>query len=368
MAREKVRETESAVQEPDIWQVLLRDVEAKLDSLSQELTGLKTAVGRLSAMPSPSAAPVYEETPADEIAAASPEPGDDTAELASELAAFEPEKSWTETEMPAFTGLGSARVEAEAAPASDDDEASREEVRRAVEALRDEIGSSGVDEAETAEPAEEDESSRDEVRRAVEAMRAEMTDDTTTEDGFAPAPEEDEDPSRDEVRRAVEAMRAEMAGEAGHVEEPDAPVGEPGHRGPTLTEMFAAHDEPAPISMLPLAEGADEQEGSAAERWQARHDESTITPLAIVIEDSQGRVELSRVYDALSRVDCAAQAALLNYTPHSVTVGLSPRSTLPQPDALVEAVAGVFGVPCRVSSDGLRLTVQLGEDAAKGAA
>jgi hypothetical protein len=368
MAREKVRETESAVQEPDIWQVLLRDVEAKLDSLSQELADLKTAVGRLSAMPSPSAAPTYEETLAPEIAPPSPEPETDTAVLASKLATFEPEKSWTETEMPAFTGLGSlgnSSFKDAVAPAPDDDEASREEVRHAVEALRDEIGSAAVDEVETAEPPEEDEATRDEVRRAVEAMREEMTVGATSDDAIAPAPEEAEDPSRDEVRRAVEAMRAEMADEAGDVEEPDAPA-EPLRRGPSLTEMFASHESPVPLPGGPAE--AESEEGSAAERWQARHDESTTTPLAIVIEDPQGRVELSRVYDALSRVDCAANAALLNYTPHSVTVGLSPRSTLPQPDALVEAVAGVFGVPCRVSSDGLRLTVQLGEDAEKGAA
>ena len=81
-----------------------------------------------------------------------------------------------------------------------------------------------------------------------------------------------------------------------------------------------------------------------------------------MIKDSEGRVELARVYETLSRVNCDENAALLNYTPHSVTVGLNVKAAIPETEVLAEAVKAVFGRACEVDSDGVRLNVQIGKD------
>jgi hypothetical protein len=90
-------------------------------------------------------------------------------------------------------------------------------------------------------------------------------------------------------------------------------------------------------------------------------------PPVIVIKDPEGRVELARVYETLSLVNCDENAALLNYTPHSVTVGLNLRASVPSKEAMEKAIETVFGRMCRVESDGVRVSVDIGmgkEDAA----
>jgi len=76
-------------------------------------------------------------------------------------------------------------------------------------------------------------------------------------------------------------------------------------------------------------------------------------------------VELARVYDTLNRVD-RSQAALLNYTPHSVTVGLAVLEHLPEPDVMMTAVKHAFGRACRVTTEGTKMSVKIG-DAEKAA-
>jgi hypothetical protein len=73
-------------------------------------------------------------------------------------------------------------------------------------------------------------------------------------------------------------------------------------------------------------------------------------------------VELARVYETLSRVHCDENAALLNYTPHSVTVGLNLKAAVPEVEALTEAIRATFGRACEVDSDGVRVNVQIGKD------
>jgi hypothetical protein len=68
------------------------------------------------------------------------------------------------------------------------------------------------------------------------------------------------------------------------------------------------------------------------------------------------------VYETLSEVDCDENAALLNYTPHSVTVGLNSKATVPSMEAMEDAVRLVFGRACEVDSDGVRVNVQIGKD------
>jgi hypothetical protein len=89
-------------------------------------------------------------------------------------------------------------------------------------------------------------------------------------------------------------------------------------------------------------------------------------PPVIVVKDTEGRVELANVYDLLNRLDCGESAALLNYTPHSVTVGLPIRAAMPSLDAVERAVGVVFGkVAATVDTDGVRITVQMGTEGKK---
>jgi hypothetical protein len=216
------------------------------------------------------------------------------------------------------------KEEAPPAEAAQDDDAKREEVARMVAQMRE--GGQQEDEA-SAEAETDDEAKREDVASMVAQMRAEMDSGASTEeDATQPADESDEE-VRDEVRKAVEAARAEMAS---------------GYKEPEDEE-----------------EGADKR--FSFPDWQATHAEPSGPPV-IVIKDSEGRVELARVYETLSRVNCDDNAALLNYTPHSVTVGLNAKASVPEVEAMTEAVKATFGRACEVDSDGTRVNVQIGKD------
>ena len=169
-------------------------------------------------------------------------------------------------------------------------------------------------------------SRQDEISRMVAEMRSEMAEGEPGGGDSGDAVEDDKE-VRDEVRRAVEAAKAEMASGWGRGEEP-------------------------------AAETAEKKRFSFP-NWETTHMEPSGPPV-IVIKDPEGRVELARVYEALSRVNCDENAALLNYTPHSVTVGLNVRASVPTKEAMAEAVEKVFGRKCRVESDGVRVSVDIG--------
>lgn len=211
--------------------------------------------------------------------------------------------------------------------AEDDDEARRNEVARMVAEMR--AGGPETGEADTTVADEGDrEDQREGVANMVAQMRAELDGGGAKEEGeLAPAADDPDAEVRDEVRRAVEAARAEMA--SGYKETEDA-------------------------------DGAIETKFSFPD-WQTTHVEP-MGPPVIVIKDSEGRVELARVYETLSRVHCDENAALLNYTPHSVTVGLNAKAAVPEVQALTEAVMATFGRACEVDSDGVRVNVQIGKD------
>jgi hypothetical protein len=229
-----------------------------------------------------------------------------------------------------------------AAPAVDPEEARREEVRLAVERARAEMFGE-----KQAPPVDDDEAKREEVRRMVESTRGSLSWSTMKSDGgswgqFQPEPggfsigrdqappkpvgesNEPSDPDqarREEVRRAVEAARAEMA---------------PEDAGPKIVPIVPRPGSPSP-------KGADFN-----------------GPPVIVIEDPSGRVELSQVFATLSKVDRSAQAALLNYSPHSVTIGLGMTSAVPDPNELALAAQSVFGRSCTVKLDGNRTAIEVG--------
>jgi hypothetical protein len=207
-------------------------------------------------------------------------------------------------------------IEETPAEGEDDDEARRLEVARMVAEMRN--GASYDDEGEAA--GKEVEESKPEEVAGVASVRDESQ-------AEAAATADDSDAQvRDEVRRAVEAARAEMS--SGYKSDAESEGG---------LSRFNFPD------------------------WQSTHAEPSGPPV-IVIKDPEGRVELARVYETLSRVNCDENAALLNYTPHSVTVGLNAKAAVPQVDDLTAAVEAVFGRKAEVDSDGVRVNVQIGKD------
>lgn len=274
-------------------------------------------------------------------------------------------------ELGALTGADSApeAVEpVESGENADDDAARREEVARAVARMRAELGGFNATEEEATDEAgaswqdytreangeaapvapEDDAARREEVARAIVRLRAEMgggeaQDSATFEDAvdasgpdaYGPAHgESDEEAVREDVRRAVEAARADLAG-------PQTPSGAvaPGFQAPPATP---------------------EKPRFSLTDWTIDHERDG--PPVVVVKDSEGRVELAQVYDALNRIACGDSAALLNYTPHSVTIGLPVRAVIPAIEDMTSAFEAVFGRACRVQSDGARISVSMGTD------
>jgi hypothetical protein len=240
------------------------------------------------------------------------------------------------------------------------------------------------------------------VRKAVEEARAELA---AGQPAAEPTPEKpaaaeelDEDAAREEVRRAVAEARAALAAgkltaaEAGTAEETgDETAGNVTDEAEEASaeEPAAAQDDEDPEAAREAVRRAVEEakaqlaagqlvlddDGESAvvpiptaPRFQLPVSDEPMTPMAMVIEDPEGRVELARVYDALSRMECAPHAALLNYTAHSVTVGLNAGVAMPQADVVASAIEGAFGRPCQVAAEGVRLSVRIGERRKKGVA
>lgn len=150
-------------------------------------------------------------------------------------------------------------------------------------------------------------------------------------DDGGPPPAADDDQTREQLRRAVLMAREDLA--AG------------------VLKLGYATEEDSPAD-----EAAEEATSPALLRFPAREEREAGTPL-LVLDDPSGRVELADVYEALSRVPGAADARLMNYTPHSVTVAVD--AGVVDGAALCAAVEETFGRPCEVSEDGVRTTVRL---------
>lgn len=250
--------------------------------------------------------------------------------------------------------------------------------------------------AEIEQVSEEDAAAirREEVRLAVEAARAEMKA-TGTGDFLGDA---DEEAKREEVRRAVADARNAMSwgqlkvdsgGDWGQFkpESGGFTIRADQHAPPAPTP--AARPEPTPVANTtepaePEVEMTDEEarreavrrtvEAARTEMMKEMEPEPPkIVPIlshtgrgtdfsgppVIVFEDAEGRVELSQVFATLSRVDRSSQAALLNYTPHSVTIGLTMLSAPPDIDSLTGAAEAVFGRKCTVKSEGPRTAIEI---------
>jgi hypothetical protein len=194
---------------------------------------------------------------------------------------------------------------------------------------------------------------RDDVSRTVAEIRNQLKagDFETSADGLSydegndPAADEyasqesqagpvmSEEEMRDEVRRAVEATRDELAGDS---------------------EFTRVEDKPAFKLAAP---------GSLPD-WSHMQMEPSGPPV-VVMKDLDGRVELASVYETLNELGCGDGAALLNYTPHSVTVGLPISAKFPSQEQVAGAVEKVFGLSARVESDGVRITVSIGDSDTK---
>jgi hypothetical protein len=213
---------------------------------------------------------------------------------------------------------------------------------RSVEWVEPGVPASSAEEPATQPEARAPESNgiEDGVRRAVQQARAEIEEGLLRLEQASPsayvseamqAPEtEPEDAQREDVRRMVEQARAELDAELTKRE------------GPSLT------------SMMPQAQFG----GPAASRWQAANE--SMLPPVLVIEDNDGRVDLARVYEALSRLHCGGDATLLNHTPHSVTMGFNSDDKVPNEEPLANEVRAVFGRECQVTRDGNRTSVRIG--------
>jgi hypothetical protein len=258
--------------------------------------------------------------------------------------------SWTNMSITAETPGDNAAAEIE--PPADpplSEEAMREDVRLAVQRARAEMETGAPPSSKDPSPSEavpeEEDGRRNDVRRAVAQARAEMSWSLNVEE--APEPEsgaaapDDEDAKRGDVRRAVEQARAEMSSDGLRMFDDSAPPESDGLKSSALFAAFSGGDDtPA---------------------WQKAKDaEMASMPASIVIEDEVGRVELARVYDTLNRVE-RPSASLLNYSPHSVTVGLAVLEALPDSDVMITAIQAAFGRPCRVVLDGSRMSVKIGD-------
>jgi len=234
------------------------------------------------------------------------------------------------------SGIGAPPKEPPAPEPKDEFRSMVDQVRAEIEAAR--ANGETIDFDAPAEPAEGDEDARRaEVQRMVDELRDGINDASLEKGGaFEPAGAidapagDDEEAKREEARLAVEQMRAEMAGGNRHV----------------------SFDPPPPKTPAPSLD------------WSHMSAEVSGPPV-IVVKDTEGRVELANVYELLNHLDCGESAALLNYTPHSVTVGLPIRAPMPSPDAVERAVGAVFGRAGVIDTDGVRITVQMGTDGKK---
>jgi hypothetical protein len=194
----------------------------------------------------------------------------------------------------------------------------REQVRRAVEQLKAELGAGAVlaepdvpdDEVASIEPAEPS------VAPAAMAQGEEAEVEKAT-------PPLDEDDVREKVRMAVMESRAEL-------------------EGPDSAETPSAM--PRPEMRIP--------------HYEALLDKSFLSPACMIIEDREGRVELVRVYRTLARLERAATANLANYSSHSVTVQMEERD-LPPTEDIEDAISYAFERGCQVEIDGNRAVVRL---------
>jgi hypothetical protein len=191
------------------------------------------------------------------------------------------------------------------------------------------------------------------------AMAAETEEiEVAKEETPAALPEDPETP-REAVRLAVAQTRADLASgrvsreELFGADEPSRTRQEPGERGepealPPLREEEAVSLErdARPVARLTPAPARGDESGAQGG--------STV----LTVEDTSGRVELARVYDALNRLGWAAGSSLVGYAPHGVSVSLGAVVRFSE-ETLIEAIEYTFGRSCEVTVDGAHVSVRL---------
>jgi hypothetical protein len=243
-------------------------------------------------------------------------------------------------------GWPSASTEAQSPPEHTEDDDVRDQVRRAVEQLKAELGESAAAEmdTETADYAAAPGVEATELAPVAEATFEAVSVESSVSEGPAvePVAADDEGAAaedaaateaapdgaediREKVRRAVMEARAELGS------------------GPVEADFSAPAASPLE-ARIP--------------HYEALLDKSFLSPACIVIEDPEGRVELVRVYRTLARLERAATANLANYSSHSVTIQMEERD-LPSHQDIGEAVAYAFERSCKVDVDGNRANVLL---------
>ena len=294
---------------------------------------------------------------------------DIVAQVRAELEAARGEAEDSETRLEAEVAAPDSSIEHDEGQERRADPTQRDEVSRRAEPVWWEMGAVGQNAdmpnpdiaAGVPDPAKASGESGAQVAASVS--------DNRSHDGLA---QPDDTTRRDDVSRAVEAIRRQI--EAGDLEAAMREQGIAERPGGGPAEAAASADATAPgtNTAWPGAtrdEGTN-QDGKPAFRLAAPaspHDWSHVQmeasgPPVVVMKDADGRVELASVYETLNELGCGDGAALLNYTPHSVTVGLPTMAQFPSPEQMAEAVERVFGLTSRVESDGVRITVSIGAE------
>jgi hypothetical protein len=163
--------------------------------------------------------------------------------------------------------------------------------------------------------------------------------------------EQDDATRRDEVSRAVEEIRRQIESGGLQAVMREEGIGDTSPGSAAIGQEEVQGEKPAFRLAAP----------GALPDWSHVPLEP-MGPPVVVIKDPDGRVELASVYEALNELGCGDGAALLNYTPHSVTVGLPVSARFPTTGQISDAVEKVFGLTARVESDGVRVTVSIGVD------
>ena len=352
------------------WRTLANDLERRIDLLTGSFEEIRHLVHRLAAQAALSESALADPAPARGAAVAVEEPPPPPVRepiLPKSLPAVD--AGWTGLDSWRSSRNSDLAPAVETPPASDalwrNDHAPSwpASVEPVVPEARAEPEAQVEEEPAPPEPTpvmDDGDEAREQVRKAVAQLRAELGDSEPVDEvPLSPVPEivlqsaavNDMDAVREEVRRAVEAARTEIdavraQSAASLRSEKQSTAFESRYAGSVATDVApAAPEKPQTAPILPPPSAN-------------RTEDKSISASTIVIEDSEGRVELVRVYDALSRVECADNALLLNYTPHSVTVGLG-LAPLPDTEVLKKAVSQVFQRTCEASLEGGRLSITL---------
>ena len=332
----------------EAWRTLVGGLESQVEALAQQVDKLRTSLADLAGQSEAIVGIIVQAhatAPVAPIEAPTAEAEPDLSEEERELEREEVHRQVEQLRAELATGRSEDGLEGEREDFAVTAQQEPAEDAAGAFAEREQDGEAPLARGEeTAAPVSaEEEDEREKVRRAVEQVRVEMA--ASLGSGFSDeafgepreaaaegaATGEHEEARREEVRRAVERARADLSGGPATAEPVREALNWTGVRDTGLT--------PPPTEDRRPSVGA---------------------PI-IVIDDPEGRVELVQVYQMLNRVGSAGTAVLMNYTHHSVTIGINSLD-LPPSEQVAAAVQSVFGRACKTQMDGNRMTVRIGSE------